>query len=67
MNINDIIGKGKDFEPPFSIDSDTPLGTWLIDNKGKCVAMFPQNAAKIAYHLCNFLNREHNNQNNHEG
>ncbi len=59
MNINDIIGQGKDFEPPFKIDSDTPLGIWLIDNNGKCAGMFPQNAEKIAYHLCNFLNREH--------
>ena len=61
MSVNDIIGKGKDFEPPFSLDSNTPLGTWLIDNNGKCVAMFPQNAEKIAYQLCNSLNHEHNN------
>lgn len=61
MEITDIIGKGKDFEPPFRIDTDTPLGIWLIDSNGKCVAMFPTSAEPFARHFCGNINALYDN------
>lgn len=72
MNIKDIIGKGKIFEPPFKIHSEQ--SPTIIDAKGMIVASVDyaglewrglrfekrmEARAVIANHICDLLNREH--------
>lgn len=69
MNINDIIGKGKDFEPPF-----TQQYGYIHNGRNHtlCQIIRPSgnvrlNRSDLADHICELLNREHNIKDNHEG
>lgn len=70
MNINDIIGKGKDFEPPFVRRINTPRKEQEIwDSQNNIVIIMQCSTdieAEIGHHICELLNREHNKQDNHE-
>ena len=76
MNINDIIGKGKTFEPPFKVEhGDAYYNAVVKDSRGHVIAciwgdaykgMTPQKANTIADYLGELLNREHNKQDNYE-
>lgn len=73
MNINDIIGKGKDFEPPFKVEhGDNYYNPVVKDSRGYVIACIwgdaykdttPQKANTIADHLCELLNRKHKGSN----
>lgn len=71
MTINDIIGKGKAFEPPFFTD---PYGSYIFDNNhqmmletrgfGHLRYLFSEVEVAnlypiLARHICDLLNREH--------
>lgn len=68
MNINDIIGKGKDFEPPFKQQYG-----YIHDCKGHTLCQIIRPSGNVtlssdylADHICELLNRKHNKQDNHE-
>ena len=60
MNINDIIGKGKDFEPPFRVRYPRRDNAQILDGRGKFVA---QANDQIAEYICELLNRKHKGSN----
>ena len=68
MKTTDIIGKGKDFEPPFAPDKGYD---YIRDSKGNALIEIRhiENRMKHGYcegrriladHICELLNREHN-------
>ena len=73
MNINDIIGKEKGFEPPFHVDhADEYYNAVIKDARCKVIACIWGDAYKditlekaniIADHICEILNREHKGHN----
>ena len=71
MNINDIIGKGKTFEPPFGPDNGYD---YIRDSRGNVLIEirhiekrmrhgFCEGRRIIADHICELLNYEHKGRN----
>lgn len=60
MNIKDIIGQGKDFEPPFRVRYPRRDNAQILDGRGKFVA---QANDQIAEYICELLNRKHKGSN----
>ena len=73
MDINDIIGKGKDFEPPFKVEhGDRHCNPVVKDSRGYVIACIwgdaykdvtPEKADIITDYICELLNREHKGRN----
>lgn len=67
MNINEIIGKGKDFEPPFVRRINSPRKEQEIwDNNHNIVIIMQcrnDTEAEIGYHICELLNSKHKGRN----
>lgn len=71
MNIKNIIGKGKDFEPPFVRRINFPRKEQEIWDNNRNIVIIMQCSndieAEIGCYICELLNREYNKQNNYEG
>lgn len=70
MNINEIIGQGKYFEPPFTTDR---MGFAIYDGAGSVVFTTGIHGTRsesefvcLLEHICELLNHEHHKQENHE-
>lgn len=67
MNIKNIIGKGKAFEPPFVRRINYPIKEQEIwDSQNNIVIIMQCSTdieAEIGYHICELLNREHKGRN----